>query len=218
MSIRIVGPREVRTLGRDTVCVDTTSHSREVWSHGLSPFHLGPVPLYGGHKARVMENAWQFSKVYAQHLDADGDPSEDYWAWAHAGWTNGRAQRYPMGKGAKPAYCFWNGAKLGYIDARLQVYFLLYRNAVVCSEAFSKLEDLYRDAGEIALFDFDGYDHEKAGMSLTDVMNFERRPMGHSVVLKILLLYGRDATPARVLERERAMVPARDDGPQPGLF
>ena len=35
---------------------------------GLSPFFLGPIPMYGGLEAKNMENAWQFSKVYTLYL------------------------------------------------------------------------------------------------------------------------------------------------------
>lgn len=140
MAIRIVGPREIRRVPDSSLKIDTTSHSVDRWTTGLSPFHLGPVPLYGGHVAIRMENAWQFSKVYQDQIDVDGSPSDAYWKWAKAGWSNQQAVRYPKGKGVKPAYCLWDGKRLGYVDARLAVYFKLYRDSVAKSEAFSRLE------------------------------------------------------------------------------
>jgi hypothetical protein len=44
--------------------------------------------------------------------------------------------------------------------------------------------------GPIALRDWHGYDHEKLGLSLTDVFNNPRKKMGHAFVLKMLLTDG----------------------------
>ena len=75
---------------------------------------LGPVPLYSEMWSQNMENAWQYAKVYAQYeFDMNA-----YWAWAQAGWNNPWAVRYPMGKGARPAYSLWAGDRLDYIAAR----------------------------------------------------------------------------------------------------
>jgi hypothetical protein len=104
-----------------------------------------------------------------------------------------------MGKGAKPACCLWEGERLGYIDARLKVYWSLYQNAVVQTRGFERLCRLAETVGEVVLFDFDGYDHEARGMSLQDVMLNPSRPMGHAFVLKALLLHGARATPDDLL-------------------
>ena len=61
--VRVVGPRDRKQAG-ETV-VNTTS--RAGWSSDLSPFLLGPVPLYKGapiEESQTMENAWQYAKVY----------------------------------------------------------------------------------------------------------------------------------------------------------
>jgi hypothetical protein len=220
LAIRIVGPREVRGVSPGTPLIDTTSYAADHWSTGLSPFHMGPIALYGGHVARRFENAWQYAKVYPTHTGSDGSPSDAYWRWARAGWANTRAVRYPFGKGAKPAYCLWDGSRLGYIEARLSVYFPLYVTAVVKTEAFAKLETIYRDTGEVALFDFDGYDHERIGMSLSEVMHNDRQPLGHAFILKALLLYGRDVTPSMVIAKDAESPESDRSGsePQDSLF
>ncbi len=128
--------------------VDTTSRSSN-WSRGLSPFFLGPCPLYAGHVARNVENGWQFSKVYPEH-DRDGSPSLEYFAWAREGWRNQRAQRYPMGKGRKPLYSWWDGTRMDYVTARKRIYIPLYARAVIGTEAFATLKSLYDTEGEIA--------------------------------------------------------------------
>lgn len=214
--IQIVGPREIRALDRrEILCVDTTAKTG--WSAGLSPFVLGPCALYGGRTASVMENAYQFSKVYPDHLDADGNPGAAYWAWAEEGWRDPVAHRYPRGKGAKPAYAWWDGQKLGYLEARLQIYFTLYRDAVAGGAAFRRLQTAAREHDAIALFDFDGFDHDAAGMSLAEAFLVDRRPVGHAFVLKAMLLLGEDVTPD-VVAREAGLPDLRHQPRQASLL
>lgn len=174
----------------DPAIVDTTSRSG-VWS-GLSPFLLGPCPLYDGRVATNVENAWQFAKLYAKHADADGNPTAEYWKWAEAGWKDPKPHRYPMGKGARPLCSIWmdkSGAlvKLGYVEARKEIYAPVYARAVRNSNAFAMLSTLYTTEKHIVLRDYDGYDEAKDGMSLSDVLNLPTRKMGHSFILKAML-------------------------------
>jgi hypothetical protein len=182
--IRIYGPKDKAPKG--IFVVNTTSRSNDI-GQGLSPFFLGPVKLYGRFKAMNVENGWQNSKVYAEHVDENGDPNDDYWNWAMRGWLNRRAVRYPMGKGAVPLYSYWNGQKLSYVEARKKIYAPIYTKAVVKTRAFHRLKEIYKQHGEIGLWDFDGYDHHKYNMSLKDVLDCENRKMGHAFVLSMLL-------------------------------
>lgn len=206
--VRVIGPRELDAATRagETV-VWTVSKAPEAWQRELSPFNLGPVPLYGGGEATCMENAWQYAKVYANHVDAAGEPTEAYWAWANDGWRR-PAVRYPMGKGAKPLYSLWEDEKLGYLDARKRVYWPLYRDAVKLTAGFQRLKELHA-AGPVTLFDFDGYD-APAAWSLRDVANNPSRPMGHAFVLKAMLLHGEGIEPGEL--------PEQNPAPQLGLF
>src|SRR5258708_5598355 len=104
--VRIVGPRESRSNDPKVPLIWTVSKAETDWQRELSPFHLGPVPLYDGTRAVSMENAYQFSKVYPVHVDETGAIKSDYWRWARRGW-NSPAIRYPMGKGAKPLFSLW---------------------------------------------------------------------------------------------------------------
>lgn len=167
------------------VAIDTTSKSG-TWS-ALSPFTIGPCIIPGHGTAANMEGAWQFSKIYAQHTDADGDPTEDYFAWARAGWADRRAQRYPMGKGAVPLYSLWNDERLGYINARKRIYGPLYIAGVTGSAAFDRLAKMHADGDDIVLRDYDAYDHRKLGMTLVDVIHCRTRKMGHAFVLMSML-------------------------------
>jgi len=179
--IRVIGPRD--PIPRDTEVINTTSRSR-TWSKGLSPFVIGPCELYGGFVAKKMENAWQFLKLYKIHSDENGNPTDEYFEWAKTGWSDCRANRYPMGKGAKPLCSYWDGEKLSYMEARKRIYVPLYRSAVEKTSAFQTLQ-LICDCAEqdIYLWDFDGYDHNELGMSFDEVVNCETRKMGHAFVL-----------------------------------
>jgi hypothetical protein len=185
--VRVVGPKD--KVLKDKLVVNSTSKSIN-WSRQLSPFFLGPVSLYDGMTAKNLENAWQYSKVYPKHVDGNGDPSEEYWEWAIKGWEKGYADRYPMGKGKIPLYSVWNDQKLGYVEARKEIYLPLYQNAVAKTEAFQKLKEVYKEHGKLTLFDFDGYDFEKLGMTLAQVLDNPDRKMGHAFVLAMMLIYG----------------------------
>jgi hypothetical protein len=166
--------------------INTTSRSTN-WSRGLSPFFLGPVKLYGHYTSQNVENAWQFSKVYPTQVDGNNDPTLEYFAWAKKGWADTYAHRYPMGKGKKPLYSYWDGERLLYIEARKKIYAPLYAEAVEKNDAYKQLEEEYKKAGEIWLWDFDGYDHHKANMTYEDVLNCPTKKMGHAFVLAMML-------------------------------
>lgn len=166
--------------------VDTTSRALDSFHRTLSPFHLGPVHLYDGFESYNFENAWQYAKVYPRH-DAGGRPSKAYFVWANAGWRDSYAHRYPMGKGAVPVYSWWDGEALDYIQARKVIYVPLYAELVVNTSGYKELQQLVAEGHDIALRDFDGYDHEALSLSLTDVLNNPRRKMGHAFVIKALL-------------------------------
>ena len=200
--IRVIGPRNLRAPVRPqeqviSTCVSSNRATSD-WRVGLSPFVLGPVRLFGMGTAKVMENAWQFSKVYATHADADGNPTAEYFSWAQAGFGDGRAHRYPMGKGAVPLYSLWGTERMNYIRARREIYFPLYRDAVRETPAFRSLCAAADSGSSIALFDFDGYDHDSIGHTLADVLNDPTRKMGHALVLKMMLLHGEGVTPQEI--------------------
>jgi hypothetical protein len=181
--VKVIGPRD-RKAANDPTVINTTSRSNH-WSRGLSPFYLGPVELYGGHVSLNFENAWQYAKVYEEDAD-DGEPSSRYWEWALAGWASEKAHRYPKGKGRKPLYSLWDGEKLSYVEARKKIYIPLYAREVRKTSAFAHLKMLH-DMDDVVLWDFDGYDHRKLGMSYDDVINSETRKCGHGFVLAMML-------------------------------
>lgn len=184
--IKVVRMNAKLPLG--AIAVNTTSRGQD-WEKQLSPFYLGPCDLYGGLVAKRMENAWQFSKVYPQHVDEDGDQTSAYWDWAMGGWLDDRAHRYPMGKGAVPLYSLWNDEKLTYVEARKKVYCPLYAAAVEKTTAYGVLQRMYESetarGGDLYLLDFDGYD--RGSKTYEQVLNDPNKKMGHAFVLAMML-------------------------------
>lgn len=173
-------------LNDGDMILNVTSRSRDM-GRAFSPFLLGPVETPYG-KAQNMENAWQYSKVYSEHLDMFKEPSESWHAWREEGFSNPQAVRYPMGKFRRPEFSYWKGEKLSYVEARKKIYIPLYSEAVQCYE-FSVVRDAVdrRLINFLWLRDFDAYDHVAEGLTLKDVIEDPRRKMGHAFVLWGLL-------------------------------
>ena len=181
MTVQVIPPgRAFSGPGDQRTWCDVTTHGSQF--RPLSPMLLGPVPLYGEMWSRTMENAWQYAKVYPQYR-YDG-----YWPWARAGWDSQRAERYPMGKGARPLHSLWAGDELGYVDARRRIYIPLYSQAVRFHQLalFLILREQAR-LGDLVIVDFDAYDHRALGYSWDDVVNDEKRRMGHGFVLAMMI-------------------------------
>lgn len=175
---------QLKSEGLDYQVIDTTSGSGDF--SDLSPFILGPCMTYiGGIYARRFENLWQYSKVYKEYIQ-EGYPSLRWYAWRDRGWSNPLAVRYPMGKGAKPEYLYWNSNKMGYVDARKKVYAPEYARNVAVTGAYKRLKKLFEEKNLI-LLDYDAYDRELVGYSLKDVINNPDRKCGHAFVLAMML-------------------------------
>jgi hypothetical protein len=174
------------TKVQDGEVVNTCSNAQTGWERDLSPFILGPVKLYGGLISQNVENAWQYSKVYKQHIGDNGLelPNEEWHRWAKEGFQDHVAHRYPMGRGAKPEYSFWDGRRLGYVEARKVIYAPLYIRAVMKTEGWKRLKELYQSVPLLVLRDWDG---RKTKETLTEVLNNPKKKMGHAFVLKMLL-------------------------------
>ena len=186
-NVIVIGPRDRGRAPKGSLVINTTSRSeRSLWTQ-LSPFHLGPCKLWGGHISENMENGWQYSKVYHEH-----NLMSIWLKWAKQGWANKRAVRYPMGKGAAPKFSYWDGANYSYVEARSRIYIPLYARAVRRTEAFAELKRLYRSESEIYLWDFDGRDREKRNETLIQVLTNPKQKMGHAFVLAMMLEWGSD--------------------------
>ena len=169
----------------NAVVVDTTSKSGQ-WKD-LSPFFLGPYIMPNGQVSQNFENLWQYAKVYKKFTDEKGNPTPEYFTWAKSGWDNPRAVRYPMGRGAIPEYSLWKEQHLGYIEARKAIYGPIYAELVQRTDAYKDLKKIYEESELVILRDYDGYNHDKLNMSLTEVVNNPKKKMGHAFVIKMLL-------------------------------
>ncbi len=197
MTYRVVGPRDKIPSG--SLVFNVTSKSPDAGKM-FSPMLLGPVQAPCGLLSQTVENAWQYSKVYRKHVGSDGLPNKEWYAWAKSGFDSKIAHRYPEGKGARPEYS-WDGHRaLSYIDARRNIYFNLYRDAVRNSTYWPKLlKYLSNYPGKlINIFDFDGYDSLKVDNNLSLILNDPSRIMGHGFVLLAMLLHGPDITPDEI--------------------
>lgn len=185
--IAILGPKDRKICTSDGIMIDTTSKSKK-WREYFSPFYLGPVRVPGFNPYCLkMENAWQFSKVYPEHVGYDGLPNEIWYKWREKGMLDWRAHRYPMGKGAKPKYSYWGGSSMGYISARINIYIPEYSRLISNNDGFKYLKKECEKGNKIYLWDFDGYNHKEIGMSYEDVKLNEDRPMGHAFVIAMKL-------------------------------
>lgn len=174
-------------------CVDINATSRSTgWGRGLSPFIITGGPTWTGDYAQNVENLYQFSKCYKCHVDSNGDPTEEYFKWAKAGWASKTAMRYPMGKGAVPLYSYWNKKKYDYLEAKEKLYIRMYFRSVRLTDAYKRLEALYQDCKvkniDLVLRDFDAYNHIKLNMTPHDVMRSPNKKFGHGFVLMFMLL------------------------------
>jgi hypothetical protein len=182
--VRVISYREPVPEGYEEIV--TTSRSKN-WTKGLSPFVCGPADLYDGYVAKNVENGWQFSKVYMEHIGDDGCPNDLYFEWAKEGWADNYAHRYPMGKGAKPEFSWWDGERLTYVEARKKIYMRIYSQGLRDTYAFKRLVSMVQSGSKVALRDFDGYDHKAEGLTYNEVVNNPDRKMGHAFVIAMLL-------------------------------
>jgi len=188
MDVIVVRGRGKAEVGDDFIAINTTSQSKEEWSKEVSPFFLGPIPMWGNLEAKNLENAWQYSKVYVDQVDENNNPTKEWFAWMKAGIALEKAVRYPRGRGAVPLYSYWDGRKLSYIEARHQIYAPLYAKAVEKTVAYGKIKSLFdKNNGRLCLWDFDGYDHKRIGLSLEEVFYNTHKKMGHGFVLAMML-------------------------------
>lgn len=189
MSLYVINFNELRYIDKkNNIIINTTSTSKN-WSKGLSPFLVPAGKLYGNYFSYNIENMWQMSKVYKCHIDKNGDPTSKYFEWAKKGWLTKKGIRYPMGKGAKPEYSYWDGEKLSYVEARKKIYLPYYAKNVIKTKSFKLLKELYLNETkkDIYLLDFDGYNHVELGLSDDYVLNTPYRSMGHGFVIYFLL-------------------------------
>jgi hypothetical protein len=164
--------------------VNCTSRSEEYWSKQLSPFIIGPVSV-DGELATNVENGWQYSKVYAEHLDENNEIKPEYFEWRQKGFQTRQGIRYPMGKGVKPLFSYVGGNRYDYFEAKRNIYIPLYSNAALETKAFENLVLYVEQMKKVCILDFDAYDH--TGMSKEEIILNPKIKFGHGFCLLWML-------------------------------
>lgn len=163
------GPKYAKVPGFININI-TSQNSKSVGAQ-LSPFVLK------NEQGQIFENVWQFAKFYdvvpetAQSEDpkalkawqwkleqhaTNGEPNEHYKIWREAGMNFPYPVRRPVPKGKLPLCHIWNDRKLGYIDARKEIYIPLYKKLASQTEDYVLLKYLVKQGYKIQLLDFDG--------------------------------------------------------------
>jgi hypothetical protein len=172
--------------------INTTSRGDVAYWRGLSPFFLGPISLPCGRHSINVENAWQYSKVYPEHDDGN-EPTQEWYEWSAGGFSNPRAQRYPMGRDARPAYTWFQGHKLGYVEAKLHVYTWMYATSVAKTVQWEALQASYQAYPRTQFYplvDFDAHHYARAyrdGRTWRQIMSNPELKFGHGMVLAAML-------------------------------
>lgn len=153
------------------------------------------------------------------HVNEEGDILPEYFLWRKKGLTNMAPVRWPQWhvqrdkycykSQQKPLYCFYNGEKLGYIEARKKVYLPEYIRLVKQHPLYQKLKEMSKHHN-LLIVEWDGPHQEsmeyyKKKYNVTDdfivdstmnataenidlMLNDEKHPFGHGYCLAAALL------------------------------
>lgn len=142
-------------------------------------YPLSPYALTN-EQDHIMENIWQFSKVYEEvpkstqrysrydarviwewpnevHYDGE-NLTKEYWKWRKAGMSNLEAVRYPVGFNHrhKVLFSYHNGEKLDYVESRKKLYLPLYTELVKEEAVFDKLQERHLNGENLLIIEVDG--------------------------------------------------------------
>lgn len=144
---------------------------------------LGPYVLKDK-QGRIMENIWQFAKVYKKvpksvqrysrwdstviwdhppevHVDEEGKLTEAYWNWREKGMNNKYPVRYPVGYHSR-GKCLYaiishnNNQQLDYIQARKKIYLPVYKKLVKKQPQFKELRKRLKEGENLLIIEVDG--------------------------------------------------------------
>lgn len=163
-----------------------------------------------------VETAWQYSKVYSHvkidgelidlrgrfiSRDTKGDsiPSAEWFRWRDEAYhnpcfshghprfeVNKKHIRRAFPRGSVVAFWYWGGKILNSIQARQQIYAKLYKQFVVKTVGFRKLRAALHRGEDVFIFDRDGYDWLRLGMSPAECIRASHS-FGHGMVTAFLL-------------------------------
>lgn len=162
-----------RTKDKSYEMIEVVSRSKTEYK-ALSPFVLKDS------KGRIMENVWQFSKVYASvpkvnhskwtwpaetHLKSD-KLTKKYKRWRKKGMKSTKPVRFPVGRNyrnkclyalkEKEDGTFDPEDQLEYIVSRKQIYVPLYTELARQQPEYKKLLKIVKSGQNVSIVDFDG--------------------------------------------------------------
>lgn len=148
-----------------------------------SPYgELSPYVLKN-ENGHILENVWQFSKVYEnvpyskqtysrydgriiwewpseKHYDTETKTlTDEYWKWREAGMNAKYPIRYPVGFSRRHECLFSvneKGKKKSYISSRQTIYFPMYEKAVTKQPKFKKLKHMHESGENLLIVEVDG--------------------------------------------------------------
>jgi hypothetical protein len=163
--------------------LDVTSHSKDPLGKQFSPFVLGEVQVENGLWAYTLESAWQYSKVFPEHLDAEGNPSDEWFEWRESGLANQNPVHFPMGRGAKHEYFYVDGEKFDAVEARDKLFVPWYLDLAKETEAWHWLESEYRAGKRILMRDFRSIDNIDQRLTFDDCLNDPHVRLCHGYII-----------------------------------
>lgn len=134
-------------------------------------------------RGQIMENLWQFSKVYQEvprsiqrysrydstviwqhpaevHVNEHNELTDEYFAWRVKGFNNPYAVRYPVGYHHRhKCLCAFKRLEdgfLDYVESRKQIYLPVYTKLVSREEHFHELKELINIGQNLLLIEVDG--------------------------------------------------------------
>lgn len=183
MSIRV---GRVHYVGSKQVVPSYDGYSPVIVLTKSSPYgSIGPYELRN-EKDQIMENIWQFSKIYPwvpkveipytrwnrkivwqwpaeQHIDlVTGQPTQAYWNWRYHGMNNNMPVRYPVGMKHRHtcvgAYATDSpgSARLDYIEARKLIYEPTYSELARQQRQYAELLDRLESGEHLLICETDG--------------------------------------------------------------
>lgn len=186
--------------GFEQIIVIMKSHSKY---YSLSPYYLK------NDKNQIMENVWQFSKVYEvvpksiQHYSRYDktviwEYNEErhiknevvlpaYWKWREKGMNNEHAVRYPVGFKNKSLCKFCipkddHSLKLDYVQSRAQIYIPTYCALVKECKQFKELKQKLKKGINLLIIEPDG-PHQESMEHYKSEWSVEDKFINHNTML-----------------------------------
>ena len=165
----------------------------------LSPMKLGPVTDNNGLTAKIFENYWQFSKLFAKaghiHQGTDCTPTKTWVDFRQKGFNLDKGKRHPLPKEFGYAKCsVYNDYVYNYVDSRKAIYVPIYAKLIENLPIIDELRKMVANGHNIMIIDGDGApkDVYPNGLEMNQtnwdlMINDPKYPFGHGYVVAALI-------------------------------